>query len=233
MKTIQKLTKMLLLLMIIFSAASCSKDDGTLSVNPEGRPDLYKYEKEGQKMIFFIDDGSANLVGYEGMTKLIIPSKVKYKSDTWEVEYVGAIPGIDRTKDLISVVFPNTVKAIFYGAFANCRKLTSITFSEGLRSIGSEAFANNKNLITIHFPSTLRRLDNNAFSGCNELMYIIFESEVPPVINHAFIDHRRPFYCLSAPTEYINNYKNINNYNRESRGFYRQIRKFDTYTEEE
>ncbi len=234
MKTIQKGMKMAVLLLAMFSIVNCGKKDDTLTVVPhewwtETNPSMYQYSNEGKTMIFFIvpEENFASLVGYEGMTELVVPSQIKYKSNKWVVKSVGTMRGINRTDELKKITTPTTVEFITHNAFENCKQLKEVNLAEGLHTIGEDAFSNCQKLDEMVFPSTLKKICPDAFYGCNHLRQLFFQSEVPPTLRKAFMKRRSPYYEVFVPEKYLNTYEDPSIYqDKRSMDFYYSVHKF-------
>ncbi|MBR2196832.1 MAG: leucine-rich repeat protein [Salinivirgaceae bacterium] len=97
-------------------------------------------------------------------------------------------------EQLTSVVIPNSVERIEYGAFEGCSNLASISIPESVTTLGScvfqtcisltsitipnsiteipfYGFRSCENLTTISLPNTITDVDNTAFEGCDKLKY--------------------------------------------------------------
>lgn len=77
--------------------------------------------------------------------------------------------GNDTSSSLTSLVIPDKVKKIEYGAFMECDKLTSIQLPDGLESIGDQAFSGCRSLRNVVIPSSVSYIDETAFSDCRSV----------------------------------------------------------------
>ena len=112
---------------------------------------------------------------------------------------------------LVSVVLPNTVKAIGNSAFSNCQSLTtinipnsvttirkstfkgcgsltSIVIPNSVITIGDRAFCNCKSLTFNHIPESITTIGDSAFSGCTSLTSIHLPESVKTIGDRAFLD---------------------------------------------
>lgn len=73
-----------------------------------------------------------------------------------------------------TVVIPNSVIAISYLAFKDCKELTSVTFADdsALTQIGGSAFEGCTSLKEITLPNTVKKIDSRAFYGCTSLIEV-------------------------------------------------------------
>lgn len=72
-------------------------------------------------------------------------------------------------QSIVSVMIPDTVKAIGINAFEYCSQLSDVTLSCGLTEIGGGAFTGCVALESITFPLSLRSVGPFAFSNCKSL----------------------------------------------------------------
>lgn len=62
-----------------------------------------------------------------------------------------------------SIIIPNSVTVIDYGAFMSCTGLTTINIPHGVTDIEGSAFMSCSNLNTIYIPNTITRIATEAF----------------------------------------------------------------------
>jgi len=158
---------------------------------------IIKYKASVNKTI---NVGGTNHTVYFGIINVVIPSKI-----------FGLNPVIidkDAFKDcgLLSVVIPDTITEIGYGAFAN-NNLDKVTLSKGLKIIKggvsqgnlevSElgAFEGNKNLAEIIIPDALVEIGARAFKDCG-LKKVIFGKAVQVIGESAFRNNQLPDVAL-------------------------------------
>lgn len=115
----------------------------------------------------------------------------------------GAFCNWEVPPDLISIVIPNSVIKIGYGAFQFCKKLTSVSMGNSVTTIGDYAFWSCTSLCDMKLPNTLTTIGYNAFYDCEALDFDIPES-VTSIGGGAF------FNCASLKRISIPNVKIIN-----------------------
>ncbi len=100
---------------------------------------------------------------------------------------VKAIPACAFRLDtvLTSIVIPNSVRKIGWGAFVKCTKLNSITLGSNIDTIESCAFYNCNALDTMPLPSSLRYIGDRAFQGMTVQTFTVPEN-VTFIGNQAF-----------------------------------------------
>ena len=76
---------------------------------------------------------------------------------------------------LVSVVIPNTVRCIGFGAFEGCSSLTSISIPSSVNTIQGRAFEGCSSLTSISIPSSVKTIQQGAFKGCSSLATIVVE----------------------------------------------------------
>lgn len=100
---------------------------------------IFKYYIANDKTIIYgLDDSAAG--------KITIPKKLGGYP-------VSAIDGFGYRKGITSVIIPEGVKTISYGAFGNCEDLKSITIPKSLTGIGELAFLECEKLQEVHISS--------------------------------------------------------------------------------
>ena len=131
------------------------------------------------------------------LTNVILPETLKEIGD-------GAFCGTP----LESVVIPNSVTALGYKSFAECRLLKSVTLSENLKviprycfiscaieklefpssvvEIDAAAFEANRNLREVVFSENLRYIGGSAFYYCTELKSLDIPGSVVTIVGQAF-----------------------------------------------
>lgn len=93
---------------------------------------------------------------------------------------------------------PNGIKAIDYGAFADCPNIVSVILPKSLEVIGPRAFENCRNLKTVVIPNGVKRIEFMAFKNCVSLDSINIPASVNVVGEEAFWNCRN---LLSASVQ--------------------------------
>lgn len=83
------------------------------------------------------------------VTDVVIPDSIPYGGTMRPVREIGA--NAFAYSDVASVVIPNTVTEISYGAFSGCSMLEDVTIGTGVRTIWETAFASCESLETLNF----------------------------------------------------------------------------------
>lgn len=86
----------------------------------------------------------------------------------------------EASKDVKSVVIPDSVTEISYGAFSGCTSLTSVTIPNSVTYIDSEAFAGCTSLTSVNLPNSLTGMGGWVFYGCTSLTSINVEKGNQP-----------------------------------------------------
>lgn len=87
-----------------------------------------------------------------------------------------------------SVTIPDSVTAIYSGAFANCSQLTNISIPNSVTFIGFSTFEHCTSLKSITLPSSLNSISEALFFGCSQLTTIHIPVSVTSIGNYAFAD---------------------------------------------
>lgn len=91
-------------------------------------------------------------------------------------------------RNLRSVYFPRTLKAIYSGAFSECGKLEAADLPDALQYIGPDAFQGCFSLEQVTFGSSLKNIQTGAFRGCRNLNKLTFPSDVSEIGENVFAD---------------------------------------------
>ncbi len=114
----------------------------------------------------------------------------------------GEEPFANCAHNLKSVVLPNGLKTIGYGAFSLCSGLESVTIPESVTYIKSGAFYDCNKLTAIALPSGLLRIDDNAFASCDLLESVTIPDSVTLIGRGAFSGEKlRAFYGKYASSD--------------------------------
>ena len=114
------------------------------------------------------------------VTDVVIPDSIPYGGTMRPVREI-AVQSFAYS-DVVSVVIPNTVTEIGYGAFEGCGSLETVTIGTGVRTIWETAFASCESLTTLNYNAIQASVF--AFSGsgvlddCDALLTINIGPEV-------------------------------------------------------
>ena len=137
-----------------------------------------------------------------------IPSTVNYNNKTYTVTTVGCngsiTPGVYSTsfsKNLKSILLPNSIVQINHHCFYECHKLMEINIPNSVTTIEYSAFSD-CDLASLVIPESVKKIGGSAFSNNRHLMEVFFIGEEKPNYN----DYSSPFSgCHSALTLYVPN----------------------------
>ena len=112
----------------------------------------------------------------ENLTKITVPSTIKYKGKSIPVTeiYWAAFKGMKKLK---TVVIGKNVTTIGKNAFEKCVSLNTVSGGKSLVSIGDSAFSGCKNLAEFTFCSKVKTIGKNAFLNCKKLKKITFKTK--------------------------------------------------------
>ena len=137
--------------------------------------------------VFSTVDDKHTLVEYLGnATDVTLPSN--YNGENYAI---GDYLFITNKKELTSIVIPNSVTSIGYGAFEGCTGLTSVTIPNSVTSIGNQAFDGCSGLTSIIIGNSVTSIGISAFSRCSGLTSITIPNSVTSIGERAFI------HCIS------------------------------------
>ncbi len=128
----------------------------------------------GQGHLFVFDRTTGTISDYVGnQSHVLVPDHI----DGVPVVAIGVRAFMD-SRDLESLVIPETVTRIGGGAFAGCNNLTSVTLPDSITEIGARAFAGCESLAELSLPRDLSELGAGAFWGCTSLTSIVIPDGV-------------------------------------------------------
>lgn len=130
---------------------------------------------------FDFDKTTGTIKEYNGTdTVVVIPSKINGVT----VETISNTAF--QNSAVTSVTIPDSVTAIYSGAFANCSQLTNISIPNSVTFIGFSTFEHCTSLKSITLPSSLSSISEALFSGCSQLTTIHIPVSVTFIENDAF-----------------------------------------------
>ena len=138
---------------------------------------------------FYFDETTGTITKYvESDTVVVIPSKI----NGVPVETIGNTAF--QNSAVTSVTIPDSVTAIYSGAFANCSQLTNISIPNSVTFIGFSTFEHCTSLKSITLPSSLNSISEALFFGCSQLTTIHIPDSVPSIQSYAF------YHCENLET---------------------------------
>ncbi len=173
-------TLLWLMLLALLPAQLSAADGDTFEYTYEGKTVKYTVISEVEKTVKTFEEE-----GYYGnylSGDLILPEKVLNGS----TEYTLIELGRSAFYGLKSVVIPNSVTYIGYGAFAGCNGLESAVLSNSLTSIGEYIFSNCTKLTSISIPESVIEIAEGAFYNCSGLTSIDIPESVTSIGEYAF-----------------------------------------------
>lgn len=89
-------------------------------------------------------------------------------------------------KNITSIVIPNSITQIGYGAFRNCKKLVTVDIPDSVTSIGNSAFYGCSELSEITLSERITSISDSTFYGCTKLTTICIPNSITTIYNNAF-----------------------------------------------
>ena len=110
---------------------------------------------------------------------------------------------------LSSILIPNSITSIGYGAFPGCISLANIEIPNSVTSIGDAAFANCTNLKSITIHDGVKTIGESAFSGCSKVETIYIGNSIENIKDYAFANCNNIFEIEIASKKAITASKNV------------------------
>lgn len=89
--------------------------------------------------------------------------------------------------DAKSIVIPEGIEHIGYGAFKNCPQLESVILPSSVKTLGEASFENCKNLKQVILPDGLQTINTHMFKGCESLERIELPTEISDIKADIFL----------------------------------------------
>jgi hypothetical protein len=137
------------------------------------------------------DNGALTITGYQGPGGTVsVPGVINVNGTNLPVVSIGT-RAFDACTNLTSVILPDSVVSLNWGAFQYRSSLTNVTFGSGLASIGGDAFYFCTSLTGIAIPGSVTNIWPQAFYHCTNLTVVTIANGVAAVGESAFA------YCSS------------------------------------
>ncbi len=169
MKSIRKLTSIVLSLLILISVFAVAPITANAEVSKSGTVGDCQYE---------FNSSTGHLRIFGGTTI--------EKDGNGKMPWATDGPVDFNSLSVKSVTIEDGIKTIGNGAFYWCKNLTSVTIPNNLTYIGKSAFSDCTGLKTIRLPSYLQTIDMAAFSNCTALESISISTHIELIGNEAF-----------------------------------------------
>jgi len=100
-------------------------------------------------------------------------TSITFEEDT-QIKTIG-FEAFRGSKNLKSVIIPDSVESIYGSAFEQCVSLESVIIPNGVKEIGGRAFYQCTALESIILPASVTSIGSYAFAGCTSLGILIIE----------------------------------------------------------
>lgn len=158
---------------------------------------------EKPNLLQTIEDLPTKATDEELKEALVVEFGVKYSKD--ERKILQAPQGLNGTysirkgtkiicdrafvdcKSLRSIVIPDGITSIGYGAFSGCKSLADIVIPDSVSSIGNCAFEGCKSLCSLVIPDSVTSIGEGAFYDCKSLISIVIPDSVTSIGRGAFL----------------------------------------------
>ncbi|MBR5633776.1 MAG: leucine-rich repeat protein [Prevotella sp.] len=148
-------------------------------------PNYYGDLTDKNGYVYNILDGEAYLVEVGNVEGDIeIPAEITKNETKYPV--VEIHDEVFRNASITSVIIPNSVTRIGWGAFEGCSGLTSVTIPNSVTSIGIYAFSGCSGLTSVTIPNSVTNIVGHAFYGCSGLTSVTIPNSVTNIGRAAF-----------------------------------------------
>ena len=166
--------------------------------------------------IIYVDNSEKILVGYTGSeANLVLPNYItKINQYAFVRSHENDMKTLENT-NLVSIVIPNSVTEIGYGAFAFCTMLTSIEIPNSVTEIGEGAFGCCTSLTSVVIPDSVTKIGEGAFVCCYKLVEVINNSPYITVSKGDSSNGCIGYYALSVSNcddSYVSKLSNDNGF---------------------
>lgn len=190
-----KLIAILVILVMVISSVP-------VSAFAETATDYIPYNCSGTTIYYSANTGEIRKCDNDKIRSIVIPSEINGTTITGIGERA-----FENFYELETVVLPETITKLSYGAFSGCTKLSncnipdsinyigpyaffitrlnSIVLPEGIKFIGSSAFAGNP-ITSIVLPESITSIDSSVFWGCAKLRSVTILGDVRAIGSDAF-----------------------------------------------
>ncbi len=211
-----------LFITIIFATYGCGVNNKGKSQQSSNYNSSYilpsSQENQNNKLIFtYLGGEITGLTDYgKTLSDISIPTFI----DGVKIESIGKMAFYEN-KNLISVIFPNTITKIndhaFYGCenivqlvlpnsvtkmgtsvFGLCSNLQSVVLSNSLKSVSNGTFLSCVKLSSIYIPASVITIEESAFMWCSSLQMVTFSAN-----NNITTIKEKAFYGCSAITKFV------------------------------
>lgn len=126
--------------------------------------------ESGQNILCFVKSGTNDVSvekveGDSPSGDMVIPETVSDGTNNYTVKRIRK-DGFSHCSGLHSVVLPNTVTDIDYGAFRNCGNMVYANIGNSVVNIGLYAFMHCRNLNSLVLPDSIENIGEWAFDDC-------------------------------------------------------------------
>ena len=156
---------------------------------------VYIGEQKLTEMTSIVIPDSVTSIGYYAFEDCSSLTEIKFKDMASYCQINGLSSDVDRSKvyiggqkltEMTSIVIPDGVTSIGYGAFYGCSSLTSITIPDSVTSIDNRAFYGCSSLTSITIPDGVTNIGGFAFHNCSKLTSITIPDSVTSIGDYAF-----------------------------------------------
>lgn len=156
------------------------------SLDAHGTPKWHEVRQDGAIYVVFDDHAEADVRGSE-LKEVTIASEVEGRPVTAVSSFLREGEPESPNDALTSVVVPNSVTKIGYGAFNNCAALASITIPDSVTTIDVAAFVGCA-FESITIPDSVTKIGEGAFAECRSLKSITLPDSVTSLAAYTFND---------------------------------------------
>jgi hypothetical protein len=144
----------------------------------------FKTMRDKMPLLVKLDLSAASIAAYNGVDGTSKNTTIYPENELPTYAFYNADTRLG--KSLTSLLLPNLITSIGYGALGNCISLTSLIIPNSVTSIGENAFYGCSGLTYINIPNSVKFIGDRIFYDCTGLKNIAISNAVTSIGTYTF-----------------------------------------------